>query len=92
MALFWNAVGDLCHGGIRDRLVAVLIDLLPLLVSADSVYRGVCPHLSVLLHGRLRIPGAPIYPPHLDVRHVLLRPLLQLLDPGVHQGQAAPRQ
>ncbi len=30
-------------------------------------------------------------PPHLDVWRLLLPPLLQLLDTGLHEGQAAPR-
>lgn len=57
----------------------------------DTVCSGLHPHQPVLLHGEVRLPGSPLDPPRLDVWLLLLPPLLQLLDTGLHEGQAAPR-
>lgn len=55
----------------------------------DTVCPGVHPHQPVLLHGKVRLPGSPLDSPHLDVWRLLLLSLLQLLDTGLHKGQAA---
>lgn len=55
----------------------------------DAVRSGLPSHQPVLLHGKVWLPGSHLDPPHLDVRRLLLPPLLQLLDTGLHQGQEA---
>lgn len=56
----------------------------------DAVCSGLHSHQPVLLHGKVWLPGSPLDPPRLDVRRLLLPPLLQLLDTGLHKRQAAP--
>lgn len=50
----------------------------------DTVRSDLRPHQPVLLHDKVRLPESPLDPPHLDVRHVLLPALLQLLATGLH--------
>lgn len=59
------------------------------LCLTDAVRSGLPSHQPVLLHGKVWLPGSHLDPPHLDVRRLLLPPLLQLLDTGLHQGQEA---
>lgn len=56
---------------------------------ADTVCPGLHSHQPVLLHEKVWLPGSHLDPPYLDVRCLLLPPLLQLLDTGLHQGQEA---
>lgn len=58
-------------------------------LALGPVRAGVPARLPVLLRAGLRLPVPGHHPPHLGVRHGLLRALLQLLVSGVHQGQAA---
>uniref|UniRef100_A0A8D0YQI5 Elongation of very long chain fatty acids protein n=2 Tax=Sus scrofa TaxID=9823 RepID=A0A8D0YQI5_PIG len=58
-------------------------------IAPGPVRAGVPARLPVLLRAGLRLPVPGHHPPHLGVRHGLLRALLQLLVSGVHQGQAA---
>lgn len=56
----------------------------------DAVCSGLHSHQPVLLHGKVWLPGSPLDPPYLDLRCLLFPPLLQLLDTGLREGQAAP--
>lgn len=56
----------------------------------DTVCSGLYSHQPVLLHGKVRLPGSHVDPPHLGVRCLLLPPFFQLLGAGLHKGQTAP--